>query len=169
MTKAQQMTKVQYKSGIRISRILLLIPLLLVTLSCDRSVLFDESYRIDEQGWRASDGLVFNYDADDTTHTFLCCFDIRNRNDYPYSNIYFNIKTIFPDGTVAVDTNLQFILAERDGTWMGRESGRYVDGRYPFCYFKFPQQGIYQFVVTQAMRDTILPGIKSVSFVILNQ
>lgn len=143
--------------------------LLLLAVACDRSVVYDEERRVDEKGWNAADSLVFNYEADDTSHTYLCCFDIRNLDDYPYSNIYFNIKTIYPDGAVAVDTNLQFILAEKDGRWLGRESGRYVDGRYPFCYFKFPQQGVYQFVLSHAMRDTILPGVKNVSFVILNK
>ena len=141
----------------------------LTLMGCDRSVVFDESKRVDEDGWSMSDSLVFNYQAEDTTTTYLCCFDIRNTGDYPYSNIYFNIKTIYPDGAIAVDTNLQFVLAEKDGRWLGRQSGRYIDGRYPFCYFKFPQQGAYQFVVTHAMRDTLLSGIKNVSFVICEQ
>ena len=108
------------------------------------------------------DALVFNLEADDTSSTYLCCLDIRNRNDYPYSNIYFFITTIYPDGSIAADTNIEFRLAERDGRWLGKENGRYVDGRYPFCYFHFPQQGSYQFVVRHAMRDTLLPGIKNV-------
>lgn len=143
--------------------------MLFVVVACDRSVVFDEDHHVDEDGWNVADSLVYNFKADDTTQTYLCCFDIRNRNDYPYSNIYLNIKTIYPDGAVAVDTNLQFIFAENDGRWLGRESGRYVDGRYPFCYFKFPQLGAYQFVVTHAMRDDKLPGINNVSFVILRQ
>lgn len=143
--------------------------LLFLATACDRSVVYDEERRVDDQGWNAADSLVFNYEAEDTSNTYLCCFDIRNRDDYPYSNIYFNIKTIYPDGAVAVDTNLQFILAEKDGRWLGRESGHYIDGRYPFCYFKFPQKGAYQFVISHAMRDTLLTGVKNVSFVILNQ
>lgn len=149
------------------SGVLLLLFLLFV--SCDSSVVYDESRRVDEAGWNVGDKLVFNYQAEDTSSTYLCCFDIRNRNDYPYSNIYFSIKTIYPDGVIAVDTNLQFVLAEKDGRWLGRESGRYVDGRYPFCYFKFPQRGAYQFVVSHAMRDTTLPGIRNVSLVILRR
>lgn len=143
--------------------------ILLLVAACDSSVVYDDSQRVDEDGWNASESLVFNYKAEDTQSTYLCCFDIRNMNDYPYSNIYFNIKTIYPDGAIAVDTNLQFVLAENDGSWLGRESGRYIDGRYPFCYFKFPQKGNYLFVVTHAMRDTTLPGIKNVGFVILRQ
>ncbi|MBP5548288.1 MAG: gliding motility lipoprotein GldH [Bacteroidales bacterium] len=136
-------------------------------ISCDRNVVFDEDRRVDEKGWHVSDALVFNYEATDTSNTFLCCIDLRNTIDYPFSNIYFSLKTIFPDGSVAADTNLHFILTEKDGRPLGRQNGRYIDGRYPFCYFHFPQQGVYQFVVEHAMRDTVLIGIKEVGISIV--
>ncbi|MBQ6236873.1 MAG: gliding motility lipoprotein GldH [Bacteroidales bacterium] len=141
---------------------ILLAASMLTLAACDSNVMYNENRRINEQGWNMDDSLVFNLEADDTNSTYLCCLDIRNRNDYPYSNIYFFITTIYPDGSVAADTNIEFVLAERDGRWLGKENGRYVDGRYPFCYFHFPQQGSYQFVVRHAMRDTLLPGIKNV-------
>lgn len=135
---------------------------LLVFAACDSKVFYDETCRVDEQGWNMDDKLVYNIDVDDTTQTYLCCLDVRVRNDYPYSNIYFFLSTIYPNGDVAVDTNIEFQLAAPDGKWMGREQGRYVDGRYPFCYFHFPEAGSYQFVLRHAMRDSLLPGVKDV-------
>lgn len=140
---------------------ILLLALTIFT-SCDPNVLYNEDKHIDEKGWNMDNPLIFNLDVDDTSSTYLCCLDIRNRNDYAYSNIYFHITTIYPDGSVAADTNIEFQLAERNGRWLGKENGRYVDGRYPFCYFHFPMQGSYQFVVHHAMRDTLLPGIKNI-------
>lgn len=144
------------------NRTLIIIAALMLFTACDSTVLYDETARVDEKGWHYNDALTFNFSADDTTTTYTCYLDIRNRNDYPYSNIYLNIVTIYPDGAVAADTNLQFVLAQPDGQWLGRYNGRYVDGRYPFCRFRFPQQGSYQFVIRHAMRDTILPGILDV-------
>ncbi|MBP5327133.1 MAG: gliding motility lipoprotein GldH [Bacteroidales bacterium] len=134
--------------------------------ACDSSVMYSENKRIDDDGWKASDKLIFNCEVEDTAGNYLCCLDIRNKIDYPYSNIYFFIKTIYPDGTVAVDTNVEFSLAEPDGRWRGRQNGRYVDGRYPLCAFHFPQRGLYQFVVSHAMRDTILVGMHDVGMTI---
>ena len=88
--------------------------------------------------------------------------DIRNKNDYAYSNIYFYINTIYSNGEVAVDTNIEFQLAMPDGQWLGKQSGGYVDGRYPLGYIRFPEKGKYQFVIKHAMRDTALAGIKDV-------
>ena len=142
--------------------LLILLPFLLFVAACDSDELYNENHHIDEKGWHLDDKLVFNIDAEDTTQTYLCCLDIRNRNDYAFSNIYFYISTIYPDGSVAVDTNIEFQLAERDGRWLGKYNGRYVDGRYPFCYFHFPQKGSYQFIIQHAMRDTLLQGIKNI-------
>ena len=160
-TTAHATTETKRKTMNRLVYILLAATMLTLA-ACDSNVMYNENRRINEQGWNMDDSLVFNLEADDTNSTYLCCLDIRNRNDYPYSNIYFFITTIYPDGSVAADTNIEFVLAERDGRWLGKENGRYVDGRYPFCYFHFPQQGSYQFVVRHAMRDTLLPGIKNV-------
>ena len=135
-------------------------------VACDRSQLYGDSQRVDEKGWRADDKLVFNFMADDTTTTYTCFIDIRNKKDYPYSNIYLSLTTIYPQGEIAVDTNLEFQLAERDGRWLGRDNGRYVSGRYPFCRFRFPEKGRYQFIIGQAMRETKLPGIKNIGIVI---
>ncbi len=134
----------------------------LAFVACDSSVLYNENFQVDEKGWDMNDPLVFNFEADDTTQTYLCCLDVRVRNDYPYANIYFFLSTVYPNGDVAVDTNIEFQLAAPDGKWLGKEQGRYVDGRYPFCYFHFPQQGRYQFKIRHAMRDTLLPGVKDV-------
>ena len=73
--------------------LLILLTVSLFAASCDRNELYNESRHIDEQGWNMDDKLVFDLEANDTNSTYLCCIDIRNRNDYPYSNIYFFITT----------------------------------------------------------------------------
>ncbi len=137
--------------------------LLCLTLAaCDRNVLYNENHDIDPQGWHMDDKQVYNIATDDTINNYVCYVDIRNCNDYAYSNIYLNIVTIYPHGEMAADTNIEFTLAQPDGRWLGRTSGRYVDGRYPLCLFRFPEAGAYQFIVTQAMRDTSLAGIRNI-------
>ena len=148
--------------------IIFVLCLALFATACDSDIPYDEDLTVDEKGWHMDDKLVFNMEADDTSSTYLCCFDIRNSNDYPYSNIYLHLTTVYPDGAVATDTNIQFQLAQPDGQWLGRYTGRYVDGRYPFCFFHFPQKGSYQFIVSHAMRDTLLPGVKNIGITVMN-
>lgn len=138
-----------------------LLPCLLVA-ACDSDVLYNENHDIDSRGWQIDDKQVYNFETDDTTTNYLCYIDIRNSFDYPYSNLYLNVVTIFPHGEVASDTNIEFTLAQPDGKWLGKASGRYVDGRYPLCLFHFPEAGTYQFIVSHAMRDTALVGIRNI-------
>lgn len=147
----------------RLTTTLALVAAALLMAACDSHVLYHETMHVDEEGWNMDEKLVYNLETEDTVSTYVCFLDIRNRNDYPFSNIYFFVKTIYPNGEVAVDTNIEFTLADPDGRWRGKNNGRYVDGRYPLCYFHFPDAGKYQFVIQHAMRDTVLRGVKDVA------
>jgi len=138
--------------------------LLLASLltACDPDVLYNESHDIDPNGWQMDDKMVYNFETEDTSTNYLCYIDIRNCEDYAYSNLYLNVVTIYPHGEVAADTNIEFTLAQPDGRWLGKRSGRFVDGRYPLCLFRFPEAGSYQFIVSHAMRDTALCGLRNI-------
>lgn len=150
-------------------RLLLLAGLVMLVTSCDKKMFYSESIDVDESGWSMNDGATFDIEVspDDTSQVYLCYVDIRNRSDYRYSNIYFFIKTVTPDNNMSVDT-VEFVMMGQgdDGQWHwgGKESGGYVDGRYPLSRqpFKFPQPGTYHFEIRQAMRDTLLQGIKNI-------
>lgn len=146
----------------RTVRFIVAVLMAFVAVGCSSGVLYDEWQHVDVRGWEAEESQVFNCHVEDTSQTYLCCIEIRNTEAYPYSNIYLNIKTIYPDGEIAVDTNLQFVLADPDGRWRGRKSGKYIDGRYPFCFFRFPECGDYQFVIGHAMRDSSLVGVREI-------
>ena len=76
------------------------------------------------------------------------------------------IEKTFPDGGIALDT-MECPLADPEGNWYGKPSGKYVDNRY-FLRKNviFPQRGQYRFAITQATRDTNLVGIKDVGILI---
>jgi gliding motility-associated lipoprotein GldH len=87
---------------------------------------------------------------------------MRNSKDYPYSNAFLFIKTVFPDGGVAQDT-MECPLSAPTGEWYGKESASHVDNRF---YLRknivFPQTGVYKFEVWHGLRDSNVVGIESV-------
>lgn len=129
---------------------------------CDRSVFYTQSQRVDERGWNMDDHLKFDVDVSDTMRIYNFFVDVRNSVEYPYAQTYFFIRTTFPDGSIAVDT-LGCPLADVDGRWYGKRTGKYIDNRY---YFRknviFPMSGTYHFDVAHAMRDTNIVGLKNV-------
>jgi len=142
----------------------LFLSILVVTLlaSCDGSALYDESRHVDEQGWSQADSVAFVVPVDDTVHPFHFLVEVRNSIDYPYSNTFLFIRTTFPDGSVAQDT-LEYPLADPEGRWLGRRTGRYVDTRFYFRRnARFPMQGDYRFAVTNGMRDSAVRGIRDI-------
>ena len=73
------------------------------------------------------------------------------------------INTTFPDGSVAHDT-LECPLADPEGRWLGKHTGRYVDARYRLRggSARFPMTGRYHFAIANGMRDSAISGLKDI-------
>jgi gliding motility-associated lipoprotein GldH len=140
-----------------------LLPLLFLLLQgCDKQVYFTDERDVDETGWNMADAAVFDVDVDDTLQVFDFFIDVRNSVHFQKANVFFFINTTFPDGSVAYDT-LECPLADVEGHWYGRRTGRYVDSRFVFRrHVIFPRTGLYRFEILHGMRDTNVVGLKSV-------
>lgn len=135
-----------------------------IIASCNSAIFYDEHKTIVDNVWNIDNKLVFNVDVDeeDLSNAYNFFIDLRNTKNYPYSNAFLFIKTIFPDGRFALDT-MECPLTEPSGKWYGRVSNNHIDNRF---YLRkstiFPQKGIYQFEIFHGMRDTNIIGIKNI-------
>lgn len=133
-----------------------------LTAACDKNVYYTVQQDVDETGWDMNDRLEFDVEVEDTLQLFDFYVDVRNSVHFPKANVFFFINTTFPDGSVAYDT-LECPLADVEGHWYGRRTGRYVDSRFVFRrHVIFPRTGNYHFEVAHGMRDTCVAGLKSV-------
>lgn len=134
----------------------------LLMQSCDKRVYYAEERDVDERGWNMQQQLDFDVDVDDTLQIFDFYIDVRNSVHYDKANTFLFINTTFPDGSVAYDT-LECPLADVQGHWLGKRTGRYVDGRFVFRrHVIFPRSGNYHFAISHGMRDTNVVGLKSI-------
>ncbi len=146
----------------RVTILALLFGAAVLTTACNKNVYYTSQQDVDEMGWNMNDKLDFDVDVQDTLQVFDFFIDVRNSVHYPKANVFFFINTTFPDGSVAYDT-LECPLADVEGHWYGRRTGRYVDSRYVFRrHVIFPRKGNYHFEVFHGMRDTNVVGLKSV-------
>jgi gliding motility-associated lipoprotein GldH len=129
--------------------------------SCSHKEVFFEYHSMKNADWNREDEAVFKVIIDNQSVSYDISIDIRNDNDYPFSNIWLFVDLKTPGGSIRTDT-LSADLADVYGKWYGKGlclhslSIPYETG------FHFPYPGTYTFVIRQGMRENPLKGISDV-------
>ena len=132
-----------------------------IVVSCGTDAIYDNNKEVDNS-WSSNEKLNFNIDIKDTIGVYDIFLNIRNTTDYKYSNLYFFLKTTFPNQKISVDT-IECFLADTKGKWLGKGYGKYRDQQILFKQNgRFPMSGNYRIEIEQATRDIDLEGIKSI-------
>ncbi len=134
--------------------------------ACDPHTIYDENVPIDEGKWVYDRAARFQVEVTDTLENYRFMINIRNDNNYRYSNLFIFMTTNFPNGNITRDT-IEFVLADESGKWLGKGWGRIREHNILLSEnLRFPVAGKYTFLVQQAMRDDTLVGITDVGMVI---
>lgn len=132
---------------------------LLLFAACDDTRVYEQNAEMPDHAWTVRNKLNFSFFIGDTLTPHNFYFNVRNADDYPYSNIFVFMNTIFPNGKLKRDT-IEFVLADPAGRWLGKGQGDLLDNQLLFMSAKrFPLKGKYTIEVEQAMRQQSLPGI----------
>lgn len=131
--------------------------------SCDSKKVFDQYIQVENGVWKRENIAKFSINIEDTTSAHNLYINIRNKGNYPFSNLYMFVKVEGPDGNFSVDT-VNCILADKSGKWLGKGIGDLWDVKVPYIGgFKFAKLGEYKFSFEQAMRvNNGLEGITDV-------
>ncbi len=134
----------------------------LLILSCYRNSVFDHYVKIQNNTWNNKNIIHFDVNIADTVNAHNIYINIRNRSQYPYSNIFLFITTYAPNGEFARDT-FEITLADNRGRWLGKGIGNVWSLQVPYLKnIKFPYRGIYMFDIEQAMWEKNLTHITDV-------
>ncbi|MCK5856099.1 MAG: gliding motility lipoprotein GldH [Bacteroidales bacterium] len=126
--------------------------------SCGKETIVDLSHDVGD-AWTKDAKVVFEYNIQDSIMPIDFYINIRNTTDYNYANVYFFIKTIYPNQRYSIDT-LECFVANIKGEWLGSGFGKYRENMIPFKKnMRFPMTGNYRMEFEMAMRDSILDGI----------
>ena len=138
--------------------------LILLLCSCESDVLYEANKRIDGGVWKVNDVVHFEFETADTSKLHNFYISLRNREDYPFSNIYFFVEMEFPNGKKSIDT-VECQLADEQGKWLGNTSANLYDNRFLYQQGKqFPLAGRYKIDIRHGMRTPELQGITDVGF-----
>ncbi len=120
--------------------------------SCDSKRVFDE-YKSLPNHWNHDSIVSFNVEQIDTTEIYDLFINIRNNNDYGYSNLFLITDMHFPNGKIITDT-LEYEMAYPNGEWKGQG---FTDIKENKLWYKenirFPEVGTYKINIRQAMRE----------------
>lgn len=133
-------------------------------VSCDDLVVFEENKAIDGGVWKNTENVHFQFNVSDTVSFHDFFINVRNGEEYPYSNLYVFMEMEFPNAKKSIDT-INCYLADPTGKWLGTGVGNLFDQRFKIRHRKqFPLAGRYTVTIRQGMRTPELQGIHDVGF-----
>lgn len=141
---------------------LIIIAFIVFLVACDSNRVYESYKAISQSGWHKDSVKQFNFTIEDTLQSHNLYINLRNKGNYPNSNIWLFLSINSPNGTNLTDT-VEFTLADNTGKWMGSGIGDLFDNQFKYrSNVFFPNSGKYSFNIQHGMRSEYLKGIRDV-------
>ncbi|HHC79892.1 MAG TPA: gliding motility lipoprotein GldH [Flavobacteriia bacterium] len=150
-------------------KLVIIIIISLSIISCNDTTVFDTYKPISKAQWHKDSIVSFTFNPVDTLSKNNVYINIRNNNDYPYSNLFLIVDIHFPDNNTVVDT-LEYEMTDAQGKFLGSGFTDIKENKLEYkTNVAFPTKGTYTFSIQHAMRKsgevngiTLLDGITDV-------
>jgi gliding motility-associated lipoprotein GldH len=127
-------------------RTLALISTIVMFISCDSSIVFEEYKSFENQKWNTDSAAFFNYAITDTTSKNAIKIKLRHTVEYEFQNLFLFIETDVMD-------TVELMLANKEGMWLGSGIGDVREFEFEYQNAKlFSKKGNYSIKIEQAMR-----------------
>jgi gliding motility-associated lipoprotein GldH len=122
-------------------------------VSCDKERVFDQYEKLDGS-WKKKDTILFSFEQNDTLKPYNLFLNVRNNNDFPFSNLFLIVSLKQPDNLTKTDT-LEYLMANPDGSLMGTGFSDVKESKLWYLEnFVFKKPGKYEIRIQQAVRET---------------
>lgn len=144
---------------------------LILMFSCDDIIEFNQYKTLENSFWKSGEKIEFAFEVKDTILPKNLYINIRNNNDYEFSNLYIITELKFPNNTLVIDT-LHYEMADISGMFLGNGFSEIKENKLFYKEYKvFPISGNYSLEIRHAMRKNgainaieNLNGIQDVGF-----
>jgi len=148
----------------------------LFIVSCNDTSVFDKYKPISNAKWHKDSVVNFKFNPTDTISRNNVFINLRNNNNYQYSNLFLIVNIDFPNNTRFIDT-LEYEMTDAQGKFMGTGLTDLKENKLEYkTNVVFPTTGAYTFNIQQAMRKsgtiegiTTLEGVTDVGLRIEKQ
>src|SRR6478735_8665852 len=135
--------------------------------SCTRINLYEKVVSIPDHEWKNSFRPTFSFEIKDTTVPYQLYVILRHNEKYNYNNIWVNLHTKSPDGTVS-KAQYELPLATNEKGWLGTGMDDLYEHRIALTpvnqQFYFKKAGIYTFSLEHVMREEPLKNVLNNGF-----
>jgi gliding motility-associated lipoprotein GldH len=141
-------------------RYLVLIGTIVIFISCNSSIVFEEYKSFEHHKWNTDSAAFFNYYVSDTTSKKTIKIKLRHTVNYEFQNLFLFIETDEMD-------TVELMLADKEGMWFGSGIGDVREFEFEYQNAKlFSKKGNYSFKVEQAMRYGVAEKIQVLNNII---
>jgi gliding motility-associated lipoprotein GldH len=103
--------------------------------------------------WDSQLTVDFTFPELEKEQDYNVYLQLRNTNEYPYSNIFLITTLRYPNGKTAIDT-LEYRMARPDGSWLGEGIGNLKQSKLVLKEkIQFNEEGEYRLEIGQALRN----------------
>ena len=149
----------------RINLYLLLIVCSVWLSACTRIDLFEKVEAIPSHQWKGSLKPAFTFEIKDTSAPYQIYVILRHNEKYNYNNIWVNLHTKSPDGTIS-KAQYELPLANTEKGWLGTGMDDLYEHRIALTpinqQFYFKKAGTYTFTLEHVMREEPLQHVMNV-------
>ncbi|MFN4762104.1 gliding motility lipoprotein GldH [Gillisia sp. Q332] len=120
-------------------------------VSCDSKRVYDEYHSI-STAWNKDSIVTFKLQNIDPDKKYDLFINVRNNNEFNFSNLFLIAEIQFPQGKVITDT-LEYEMAAPSGEWLGTGFGNVKENKLWYKeQVSFEEPGQYVVFLKHAMR-----------------
>ena len=137
-----------------------------LTACSDRNEIWQQNHDLPENTWNESNVLTYNFEATDTSAVYNLYMDIGFEEAYPSQNLYFKIKTVYPNGKT-YEQVVGADLFDKTGKPNGPKTWFSSNHNYTLVMrerLHFNPKGNYKFLLTPFLREPQVPNITNIKF-----
>jgi len=149
---------------------LVLLIAIITLVACDSKHVHDE-YKTIPNTWKRDAAIDFNFKVPDTISTFNLFVNVRNNNNYEFSNLFLIVNLTSPSNNIVIDT-LEYEMTTPRGEWLGTGFSEIKENKLWYKeQYNFNEEGEYKVSIEHAIRKngnangvSELKGITDVGF-----
>lgn len=130
---------------------LILFLILFLIIACDSKQVVDQ-YETLPSVWGKGQKIEFKFSNPDTINRYNMFVNVRNNNDYEFSNLFLIVELQAPNTNRTIDT-LEYEMTNPDGSWLGSGFSSIKENKLWYKEnARFKENGEYTITIEHAMR-----------------